>query len=76
MKPCDTYFILIHICYKKKGHNTFPMVYAYFCGTQTLIFFFRIFLDNRFNHGLDIYLSGIKSNRGERLQLGPCLIFN
>lgn len=50
MKPCDTYLILIHICYKKKGHNTFPMVYAYFCGTQTLIFFFRIFLDNRFNH--------------------------
>lgn len=56
------------------------MVYAYFCGTQTLIFFFLEFsltialIIER--EGLDIYLSGIKSNRGERLQLGPCLIFN
>lgn len=44
--------------------------------------FFRIVLDNRFYHKkggfgyLLVVSSGIKSNRGERLQLGPCLIFN
>lgn len=55
------------------------MVYAYFCGTQTLIFFLEFSLTIALiieREGLDIYLSGIKSNRGERLQLGPCLIFN
>lgn len=47
------------------------MVYAYFFLEFSLTI--ALIIERE---GLDIYLSGIKSNRGERLQLGPCLIFN